>query len=857
LTTTIERPDPKSLLAAQIPQIGRLETIKDIVDQMIDMMLNYRQSGHPGGSRSKVHALLATLLGGVMRWDARDPSRRFADRFILVAGHTAPLVYGTLPVLNEALRARHERTKDPRFLVRNAERWMLTWEDLLLFRRRGGLAGHAEMEGKTLFFKFNTGPSGHGSPPAAGAALALLRAGCPDVRVFAFEGEGGLTTGASHETKNSAWGLGLRNLVYVVDWNDFGIDDHSVSSYVHGTPEDWFRPYGWRVLGTEQGSEFEPVLAALLEAVHGENPGVPTAVWVKTRKGREYGKYDYRSHGSPHAANSPEYWETKRPFAEKYGVRFEGAGEPPPADPDAFRQQVRTNLERAIGVLRDDASLVEWLSDRLVEIGESVPIDHPGLRLRGAPVVVGDGATAVGDGPTLSAGSLDGARIGPLPAGDTAAAAGTVVAQVEGFPLSARGDPSGTRSGPGPAVTSRTPFEDERLYDFRHYPDEMWAKPGTKQPNRAGLGKWGAWVNAWAKKEYGRPVFLALSADLAESTNIAGFAGDFGGLKGWGKYQRQTNPEGVLLPQGITEFTNSGMTVGIATVNLAEDPEKRFDGFYAACSTYGSFAYLKYGPMRLFSQLAQDCELKVGKVLWVAGHSGPETADDSRTHFGIYEPSVTQLFPEGRVVDLHPFEHNEVPVVIAAGLALGPPILALHLTRPAITIPDREALGIPHHFEAAKGAYVLRDYRPGRPAMGCVLVQGTSTTNNVLSLLPEIERAGLNVKIVAAVSPQLFRAQPAAERERVLPPADRIDLMAITNRSRRSMAPWLASDVSLDYTLSADWDDRWRTGGTVDEVLEEAHLSPEWLLRGIERFVRERRSRLARVRAMLEAAEGR
>ncbi len=42
----------------------------------------------------------------------------------------------------------------------------LVWQDLLLFRRRGGLSGHAEMEGRTLFLKFNTGPSGHGSPAA-------------------------------------------------------------------------------------------------------------------------------------------------------------------------------------------------------------------------------------------------------------------------------------------------------------------------------------------------------------------------------------------------------------------------------------------------------------------------------------------------------------------------------------------------------------------------------------------------------------------------------------------------------------------------------------------------------------------
>ena len=92
------------------------------------------------------------------------------------------------------------------------------------------------MEGKTLFLKFNTGPSGHGMPPAAGEALALKHAGADEVKVFVVEGEGGLTPGATHETRNSAWGLGLTNLVFLVDWNDYGIDDPSISSVVHGTP---------------------------------------------------------------------------------------------------------------------------------------------------------------------------------------------------------------------------------------------------------------------------------------------------------------------------------------------------------------------------------------------------------------------------------------------------------------------------------------------------------------------------------------------------------------------------------------------------------------------------------------------
>ena len=129
------------------------------------------------------------------------------------------------------------------------------------------------MEGKTLFLKFNTGPSGHGSPAAAGRGAGAQARRCAGVQVFAFEGEGGLTPGAVHETMNSAWGLGLDNLYFLIDWNDFGIDDRPVSSVVYGTPEDWFGAHGWRVFGTEQGSEWEPVSRTLLEMRADREPG--------------------------------------------------------------------------------------------------------------------------------------------------------------------------------------------------------------------------------------------------------------------------------------------------------------------------------------------------------------------------------------------------------------------------------------------------------------------------------------------------------------------------------------------------------------------------------------------------------
>ncbi len=767
------------------------EKLKEMIDQLIDLILNYRQSGHPGGSRSKVHALIVTLLSGVMRWDIRHPEKRLGDRFILGAGHTIPLVYCTLAVLNEALRVKHQQTGDPRYAIPQARERALYWEDLLDFRRRGGLSGHAEMAGKTLFLKFNTGPSGHGSPAAAGVALALKRAGAEGVKVFILEGEGGLTPGATHETANSAWGLALDNLYYILDWNDFGIDRHPVSSAVYGTPTDWFASHGWRVVGTESGSEWEAVTETMLDLVHGENPDrAPSIAWLKTRKGRGYLKYDNLSHGSPHEINSDLFWQTKRPFAEKYGVSFANWGGPAPTDPAALRAEFEANLRAVIGVLHRDQALVDYLADTLVSLGERVP--------------------DVDDLPTF-------------------------------------------RLGQG-----GNPFQDERLYDYRRYPEELYVRPGAVVSNRQALGAWGAWVNTFGAREYGRPLFIACSADLADSTNVSGFAQAYGDededFEGYGWYERYGTPEGVLLPQEITEFANAGIMAGMATVNLDADPEASFDGFWGACSTYGSFSYLKYGMFRLFSQLAQDCPWQVGKVVWVAGHSGPETADDSRTHFGIFAPGVTQLFPQGSVINLHPWEYNEVPVLLGAALQQSAPIVALHLTRPTIQIPDRAALSIPSHFEAARGAYILREYTPGQPRGGTLIVQGTSGMVSVVQVLPELNRRGLNVKIVCATSPELFALQPPSYRQRVLSPGDRVDSTVVTTQARWLMRDWLFNPLAEEYALSSDWDNRWRTGGTLEEVVEEAHLSPSWVLAGIERFVRDREDRLAHIQAELDGA---
>ena len=760
------------------PHFGNWQKTGDIMDQLIDLQLNLRQSGHPGGSRSKVPAMVTLTLSGAMRWDVRNPELPWGDRFVLVAGHTTPMAYSMLAVYNEALRRMYKKTGDEKYSVPGGLERMMVWEDLLNFRHINGPSGHAECVGKTLFLKSNTGPSGHGAPAAAGIALALKLVKADDVRVFAIEGEGGLTAGGNHETKHTSYGLGLSNFNYLLDWNDYGIDDRPFSDVVYGTPQEWFSSYGFITNGAEDGTDFEQLCTAMFASVFAEGDR-PRCTWFKTIKGRGYGVTGNKSHGAAHKPNNEVFWATKKEFADKYGVEFEGFGEGRPESNDDFRAQTATNMQIALSLL-DDEDYCAWLADTLVAIGDTVPREMPGARVNG----------------------------------------------------------------------NNDPADDPELTDPKYLPASLFFAPGESQPNRKGFSLVASYINAVGRRKYGRPVVIACSADLADSTNISGFAKDWEGSEGWGWYKRGKSEDGALLPTAITEFGNSGLMCGLASTNFSDDPENSFNGFWGACSTYGSFSYLKYGPMRLFSQQMQDCELKGGKVIWVAGHSGPETAEDSRTHFGVFSPGITQFFPKGQVIDLHPWEPNEVGPALLAALGTDAPIVAIHLTRPNVEIPDREALGMASYMDAAKGAYIMRDYDLSRPKEGCIFLRGTSSTNSIHMLLKRgaFDGDGPNVKIVAAISMELFDLQTQEYRESVASEADWIDSTFITNGARQMMRQWTAHRVSSDYGMGSDWDDRWRSGGSGDEVIAEAHLDQDSLLEGITKFANDRELRLEKVR---------
>ena len=70
----------------------------------------------------------------------------------------------------------------------------------------------------------------------------------------------------------------------------------------------------------------------------------------------------------------------------------------------------------------------------------------------------------------------------------------------------------------------------------------------------------------------------------------------------------------------------------------------------------------------------------------------------------------------------------------------------------------------------------------------------------------------------------LYEVITASYRDEVLPEADWMDSTVITNAARRMMHDWLPHRIAEEYALCADRDDRWRTGGSVEEITAEAGI---------------------------------
>ena len=121
--------------------------------------------------------------------------------------------------------------------------------------------------------------------------------------------------------------------------------------------------------------------------------------------------------------------------------------------------------------------------------------------------------------------------------------------------------------------------------------------------------------------------------------------------------------------------------------------------------------------------------------------------------------------------------------------------------------------------------------------------------------LPALESGGVNVKVVAAISEELFDRQPASYRNAVLPPEAKHDMMVVTTGTRRLSPVRGAGPLTQEYSLASDWHDRWLTGGLEPDVIAEARLDTDSIAAGVERFAADRGDRLRRQQEALRVLD--
>ena len=249
----------------------------------------------------------------------------------------------------------------------------------------------------------------------------------------------------------------------------------------------------------------------------------------------------------------------------------------------------------------------------------------------------------------------------------------------------------------------------------------LFRKPGEAAGARRAISEIIKWLNYVTDNRV-----LTAAADLSESVNL-----EHGSI--WGHYDPETNPLGTRLKAAIQEAGNVSTAIGLVSQNASVDPDK-FAGVWAFSGTYGAFTPLMYLPARVWSQQNQDSKFKTGVLHILAAHSGPETAADARTHFGIFSPQVWKLFPRGQIINLSFWDYNDVApgYFAAAEIAAREKkvgIIAIEVARPDLPVADRSTFADTDVRAAAKGLYVIRDFAPG-PRHGYVVCQGAFATFN-------------------------------------------------------------------------------------------------------------------------------
>lgn len=246
---------------------------------------------------------------------------------------------------------------------------------------------------------------------------------------------------------------------------------------------------------------------------------------------------------------------------------------------------------------------------------------------------------------------------------------------------------------------------------------------------------------------------IVSSADLSNSDKTDGF------IKGGARNLVKGDFSGKFLQAGVAELTMAALCNGIAL----------HGGIHVACGTF--FVFSDY--MKPAFRLSALMEVPV-KYIW--SHDAFRVGEDGPTHQPIEQEAQLRLLEKMQnhsgkmsLLALRPADAAETSVAWKMAMENTHTPTALVLSRQNINDIPAADNRYEVALQAEKGAYIALKNSENPDVILVASGSEVSTLADAANLLKE--RKGISSQVVSAISEGLFRQQPAAYQEAVIPAA--------------------------------------------------------------------------------------
>lgn len=246
---------------------------------------------------------------------------------------------------------------------------------------------------------------------------------------------------------------------------------------------------------------------------------------------------------------------------------------------------------------------------------------------------------------------------------------------------------------------------------------------------------------------------IVSSADLSNSDKTDGF------IKGGARNLVKGDFSGKFLQAGVAELTMAALCNGIAL----------HGGIHVACGTF--FVFSDY--MKPAFRLSALMEVPV-KYVW--SHDAFRVGEDGPTHQPIEQEAQLRLLEKMQnhsgkmsLLALRPADAAETSVAWKMAMENTHTPTALVLSRQNINDIPAADNRYEVALQAEKGAYIALKNSENPDVVLVASGSEVSTLADAANLLQE--RKGISSQVVSAISEGLFRQQPAAYQEAVIPAA--------------------------------------------------------------------------------------